>query len=123
MREVAVKAGVPTNVLTLMIRNVRAHIEFDVETADGTPPRGTVETSHGSYVLGRKKTALPLLPSHTFDKPWNHHNFEIHVTSETDAVVRFRTRHIRDVHVYGALAVVTAVVVAGVFIRAMIVNG
>lgn len=117
MREVPVKAGKPTKVLGLMIRNVRAHIVFEVETADGSPPRGTVETSHGSYIRGRKKTTVPLEPLHTFDKPWNHHNFEVSVTSETDAVVRFRTRHIREVHVYGALAVVTAVALIIFFAR------
>jgi len=109
MREVTVKAGKPTKVLKLMIRNMREHVVVEVETADGSEPRGTVETSHGSYILGRKATMLPLAALNTFDKPWNHHNYEISVTSETDAVVRFRTRHIRDVHVYSAVAVVTAV--------------
>ena len=116
MREVAVKAGKPTKVLGLMIRNVRAHVVFEVETADGSVPRGTVETSHGSYVLGRKKTVVPLVAKHTFDKPWNHHNFEVSVTSEIDAVVRFHTRHIREVHVYSALAVVTAVALVIFFV-------
>ena len=113
MREVAVQAGKQTTVLKLMIRNVRAHVVFEVETADGSAPRGTIETSHGSYILGRKKTTVPLAALNTFDKPWNHHNYEVSVTSETDAIVRFRTRHIREVHVYGALAVLTAVALVG----------
>lgn len=122
-REVELKAGKRTKVLGLMIRNTTAHIEFEVETADGSPPRGSVETSHGSEVTGRKSETHPLRALNTFDKLRRQHSYRIHVTSETDAVVRFRTKHIREVHVYGALAVVTAVVVAGVFIRAMILNG
>lgn len=122
-RELSLKAGKRTKVLGLMIRNTTAHIEFDVETPDGSTPSGTIETSHGSEITGRKIETHPLQAHNTFDKRRRQHSYRIHVTPETDVTLRFRTRHIREVHVYGALAIFTAVVVAGVFIRAMIVNG
>jgi len=46
-REVEIKAGKRTKVLGLMIRNTTAHIEFEAHTADGSPPRGSIETTSG----------------------------------------------------------------------------
>jgi len=122
-REIEIKAGKRTKVLGLMIRNTTAHIEFEAHTADGSSPSGIVETSHGSEVTGRKIETHPLQPLNIFDKRRRQHIYRIHVTSDTDATLRFRTRHIREVHVYGMVAIVTVLVIAGVFIRAMIVNG
>ena len=121
MREVDLKAGERTKVLHLMARNFRTLIEFEVETKDGSPPRGEIALSHGSSIVGRKTETVPLETLNQFEKRWNQHGFQIHVTSETDATVRFRTRHIREVHIYSAMAVITmigiAVVIAGWVLR------
>ena len=123
MREVDVKAGERTKVLGLMTRNLRARVEFEVEAADGLPPRGVIEASHGSALVGRKTATLPLSALNTFDKPWNQHGYQIHITSETDAVVRFRTKHIRDVHIYGAMAVMSVVGVIAMLIGLAVKHG
>ena len=123
MREVEIKAGKRTKVLGLMTRNLRARIVFEVEAADGLPPRGIIEASHGSEIVGRKTATLPLEALVTFDKPWNQHGYQLHITSETDAVVRFRTKHIRDVHIYTAMAVMTVVGVLAGLVAWMIRDG
>jgi len=109
MREVTLKAGQRIKVLGLSHRNMSTRIEFEVETADGAPPRGVVETSHRSVFTGRKTESHPLHALNALDKPWREHGYQVHVTSETDAMVRFRTRHIRDVHMYGVVAVMAGV--------------
>ena len=111
MREVELKAGERTKVLHLMARNFRTRIEFEVEAKDETAPRGEIALSHGSLIVGRKTTTVPLEALNQFEKRWNQHGFQIHITSETDATVRFRTRHIREGHIYSAMAVIT---VAGI---------
>lgn len=113
MREVELTAGERTKILGLMTRNLRARVIFEVETRDGSPVSGTIQTEHGSVITGRKVATIPLQPLNTFDKPWNQHGYQIFVTPDTDAVVRFHTRHIRDVHIYGAMAVMTGVAVIG----------
>jgi len=112
MREVELKAGEKTKILHLMTRAFRTRVVFDVETADGSPPRGEMEISHGSAIVGRKTATMPLEAHNTYEKPWNQHGYQIHVTSETDATVRFHTRHIREVHIYAAMAVITVVGIA-----------
>jgi len=90
-----------------MARAFRDRVVFDVVTKDGLPPRGTIETSHGSTIVGRKIATLPLEANHVFEKPWNQHGYQIHITSETDATARFHSKHIRDVHIYTAMAIIT----------------
>ncbi len=107
MREVVLAAGQKIKVLHLMTRAFRVRVEFDVKTADGSAPRGEVELSHGSTIVGRKTATLPLEAHHIFEKPWNQHGYQIHITSETDATVRFHTRHIREVHIHWAMAIMT----------------
>ena len=109
MREVELKAGEKTKVLHLMARNFRTRIEFEVETKDGSPPRGEIALSHGSTIVGRKTATVPLEALNQFEKRWNQHGFQIHVTAESDATARFHTRHIREVHIYRAMAVITLV--------------
>jgi len=109
MREVELKAGEPTKILHLMTRNFRTRIEFEVHTNDGSAPRGEIALSHGSAIVERKTSTVPLEALNQFEKRWNQHGFQIHVTSETDAVVRFRTKHIRDVHIYSAMAAITVI--------------
>ena len=116
MREVELKAGEKTKVLHLMARNFRTRIEFEVEAKDGAAPRGEIALSHGSTIVGRKTATVPLEALNEFEKRWNQHGFQIHITSETDAVVRFRTRHIRDVHIYSAMAAITLIAVGFVVV-------
>jgi len=123
MREVEIQAGERKKVLHLMARAFRARVVFDVATKDGSPPRGTIETSHGSTIVGRKTATLPLQAHNVFEKPWNQHGYQIHITSETDATVRFHTRHIRDVHINWAMAIITLTGAAIILITWMMKNG
>lgn len=116
MRTVDLKAAEKTKVLHLMARNFRTRIEFEVETKDGSPPRGEVALSHGSSIVGRKTATVPLEALNTFEKRWNQHGFQIHITSESDATVRFHTRHIRNVHINWAMAIITVVGLAIILI-------
>ncbi len=120
MREVTLKAGQRTKVLGLSHRNLSTRIEFEVATEDGAQPRGIVETSHRSVFTGRQTETHPLHALNAFDKPWRDHGYQIHVTPETDATVRFRTRHIRDVHMYAVVAVMAGIgVLASVVLALM----
>ncbi len=123
MREVEIKAGERTKVLHLMTRAFRSKVIFEVTTADGSALRGDIELSHGSSIAGRKSATVPLEALNTFEKRWNQHGFQIHVTSETDATARFHTRHIREVHIYTAMAVITVGGVLIVLIGWMMRNG
>jgi len=113
MREVHLKAGERTKILGLMTRNLSARIIFEAEMLDGSQVSGTIITEHGSVFTGRKTATIPLEPLNAFDKPWNQHGYQIFVNADADAVVRFHTRHIRDVHIYGVMAVMTVIAVIG----------
>ncbi len=123
MREVPLKADEKIKVLHLMTRAFRSTVVFEIITADGSAPRGEIELSHGSTLAGRKTATVPLEALNQFEKRWNQHGFQIHVTSETDAVARFHTRHIRDVHINAAMVIITLAGAAFILLSRMMRHG
>ena len=121
-RQVRVPAGERRKIVGLLHRNLPARIVFAVETEDGSEPAGLLEERWSRWLpWPRESRTRPLAPLHDIEKTASQHLYSLHVLPESDVTVRFRSRHLRDVHIYGAIA---AIALAGlVSVLAMLALG
>jgi len=121
MMEFELKAGAKTQVLSLFSDSVPQRIAFDVANVDGTDPSGRieVETSMLPLMTPRLET-LPLQAQNTLQKGWLQTNVAIHVTSDSDAVLAFQTRHLTSRKLWITLAVVAVIGIVAAIIPLLV---
>lgn len=124
MKEIDLKAGERVKVLSLFSDSVPRTIAFEVTTADGTAPDGTVEMESSMLpMMAKTRVTHPLKRENRLNKSWLQANVAVHVVSATDASLRFKSRQAAGKLLWIVVAAIGVLAIAVAFILPMVLSG